>query len=268
MKITGALAALALVNNLSAVECAFLQDDDLFTDDGDVSTTLNSMKAAEKIHSAKFQGLNQEGQKDLLNEKSIMTFKDDEFVKNDVRKFDKSFLQLDEDDRVYPEPRPIGEFMAQLGDFDEIANTNMLSRTADQDRAVLGGSALNDDEDISTTLESMKTAEKMTGAKLKDVESNKQNALNTGHFVHDFLSDDHRVYTNELDNALVDKETVEAKAKAAELAKKKKQSLMQQEQHQSQRREQAAQAEMAIHFMEDEYVQTHESDSDSDSDDE
>ena len=41
--------------------------------------------------------------------------------------------------------------------------------------------------------------------------------------------DDHRVYTSELDNALVDKDVVDAKAKAAELAKKKKQSLMQME---------------------------------------
>lgn len=40
-----------------------------------------------------------------------MTFKDDEFVKNDMKKFEKSFLQLDEE-RVYPDPRPIGEMMA------------------------------------------------------------------------------------------------------------------------------------------------------------
>lgn len=40
-----------------------------------------------------------------------MTFKDDEFVKNDIRKFEKSFIQLDEE-RFYPEPRPIGEMMA------------------------------------------------------------------------------------------------------------------------------------------------------------
>jgi tRNA uridine 5-carbamoylmethylation protein Kti12 len=49
----------------------------------------------------------------------------------------------------------------------------MLSRTAEQDRAILGGSQLNDEEDMSTTLDSLKSAEKMTGFQLKDVESNK-----------------------------------------------------------------------------------------------
>ena len=195
-----------------------------------------------------------------------MTFKDDEFVKNDLKKFEKTFLQLDEE-RVYPQPRPIGEMMAQIGDTDEITTSNMLSRTADQDQAILGGSSLNDEEDISTTLESMKTAEKMHGTKLKEVETSKQNAINTGHYVHDFLADDHRVYTNELDNALVDKDAVNAKARAAEADKQKKQSLMQQEHNQSQRRERAAQAEMAIHFMDDDYVQTYQGDNDSESSD-
>lgn len=195
-----------------------------------------------------------------------MTFKDDEFVKNDMKKFEKSFLQLDEE-RVYPDPRPIGEMMAQIADFDEITTSSMMSRTADQDKAVLGGSSLNDDEDISTTLESMKSAEKMTGAKMKEVETTKLNAINTGHYVHDFLADDHRVYTTELDNAMVDKDIVNAKAKANEQARQEKQSLVQQEEKQSQRRERAAQAEMAIHFMDDDYVQTVQGDSDSDSSD-
>ena len=172
MKLAASLAALALVNNLSAVQCAFLQDDDLFTDDGDVASTMSSMKAAEKIHNTKFTGLNQSGQADVIHEKSAMTFKDDEFVKNDMKKFDKSFLQLD-DERVFPEPRPIGEVMAQIGDFEEINAANMMSRTAEQDKAILGGSSLNDDEDINTTLESMKTAEKMTGTKLKEVDVSK-----------------------------------------------------------------------------------------------
>ena len=92
MKFTASLAAIALLNNLSAVQCVNLKDDDLFTDDGEVSSTLSSMKSAEKIHNTHFTGLNQEGQKDVIQEKSVMTFKDDEFVKNDMRKFEKSFL--------------------------------------------------------------------------------------------------------------------------------------------------------------------------------
>ena len=51
MKFTVSLAVIALLNNLSAVQCVNLKDDDLFTDDGEVSSTLSSMKAAEKIHS-------------------------------------------------------------------------------------------------------------------------------------------------------------------------------------------------------------------------
>lgn len=91
--------------------------------------------------------------------------------------------------------------------------------------------------------------------------------MNTGHYVHDFLADDHRVYTNELDNALVDKDVVAQKAKATEQARQQKQSLMQQEIKQGERRERAAQAEMAIHFMDDDYVQTQQGDSDSESSD-
>jgi hypothetical protein len=175
MKFTASIAVIALLNNLSAVQCVNLKDDDLFSDDGEVSSTLSSMKAAEKIHNTHFTGLNQEGQTDVITEKSVMTFKDDEFVKNDMKKFEKSFLQLS-DERLYPEPRPIGEMMAQIGDFDEITTSKMLSRSAEQDQAILGGSSLNDEEDISTTLDSMKTAEKMHGTKLKEVETSKLNA--------------------------------------------------------------------------------------------
>ena len=108
-----------------------------------------------------------------------MTFSGDEFVKNDLRKFDKSFLQVE--DRIDPEPRPIGELMMQIGsrDFDEIKTSSMMSRTAEQDQAILGGSSLNDDEDMSSTLESIRTAEKMTGANFKAPESDKKLAEKT-----------------------------------------------------------------------------------------
>lgn len=135
MKFAASIAVMALINNLSAVQCASIMDDDLFTDDGDVSSTLSSMKQAEKIHNTKFTGLNAEGQKNAITEKSAMTFSGDEFIKNDIKKFEKTFLQLE--DRVFPEPRPIGEIMAQIGsgsgDFDEINVSNMISRTAEQD---------------------------------------------------------------------------------------------------------------------------------------
>ena len=78
---------------------------------------------------------------------------------------------------------------------------------------------MNDDEDMDTTMESIKTAEKMTGSKLNQVESNKQNAFKTGNMVHNYLEDDHRIYTAELDNAMTDKDAVDAKARAAEQVK-------------------------------------------------
>ena len=64
---------------------------------------------------------------------------------------------------------------------------------------------------MTTTMESIKAAEKMTGSKLNQVESNKQNALRTGNQVHNFLEDDHRIYTAELDNAMTGKDEVDAK---------------------------------------------------------
>lgn len=112
--------------------------------------------------------------------------------------------------------------MAQVNDFDDIKMSNMISRTAEQDQAVLGGSSLNDDEDMETTMQSIKTAEKMTGKQLNQVESSKKNAMATGSYVHNFLEDDHRVYTSELDNALVDKDVVDQKAKVAEMENKQK----------------------------------------------
>jgi hypothetical protein len=211
MKFYASIAVAALINNLSAVQCVSLMDDDLFTDDGDVSQTMASMKQAEKAHNTKFTGLNADAQKEAVNEKNSMTFTGDEFVKNDIKKFEKSFVQID--DQLYPSPRPIGELLAQIGvsDFDEVQHSTMISRTADQDRQVLAGSSLNDDEDMDSTMESIKTAEKMTGSKLNQVESSVKNAMKTGSYVHNFLEDDHRVYTSELDNALVDKDAVAAK---------------------------------------------------------
>lgn len=225
MKFAASFAVMALVNNLSSVQCSKMMDDDLFTDDGEVSATMSSMKMAEKAHNTKFIGLNREGQDEVIKEKSSMTFSGDEFVKNDLKKFDKSFVQI-EDSQNYPEARPIGEVLSMIGsmslDFDEVKTSAMISRTADQDRAVLAGSSLNDDEDEQTTLESLKSAEKMSGAKFDKVESKKENFARTGSFIHNFLEDDHRVYTNEVDNALADKSEQDKRANAEKRAQQQK----------------------------------------------
>lgn len=81
---------------------------------------------------------------------------------------------------------------------------------------------------MSTTLESIKMAEKMTGKQLHQVESNKQNALKSGSMVHNYLEDDHRIYTAEIDNAIVDKDAVDAKERESQKAMQQKQALVQQ----------------------------------------
>lgn len=110
----------------------------------------------------------------------------------------------------------------------------------------------------------------MSGAQLKQVDANKENAMRTGNYIHNFLEDDHRIYTSEVDNALADKSEADKKDHAAQIELKKKQALMQQQQQANIVKENKLNEEMAIHFMDDGYVQTHEesdsesSDSDSD----
>ena len=108
----------------------------------------------------------------------------------------------------------------------------------------------------------------MQGAKLNQVDANKENAMRTGSYIHNFLEDDHRIYTNEVDNAMADKSSEEAKLNAQKKEQQRKQSLVQQQQRAENQREKKANQEMAIHFMDDDYVQmrNEESSSDSDSD--
>lgn len=112
---------------------------------------------------------------------------------------------------------------------------------------------MNDDEDMDTTMESIKTAEKMTGKQLNQIESSVQNAKRTGSYVHNFLEDDHRIYTSELDNALVDKDIAEQKARADKQAAQQKATLAQQKAKQEIKREQKARDDVAIHFMDDDF---------------
>lgn len=162
MKIAASLAILALINN---VQSATLKDDDLFTDDGEALETLHSIKAAEKIHNQHMQVLKEDDQKDAITDKSDMQFQGDEFVKNDIKKYSANLLQLKSQIK-YKQPKPIGEMMAQIKDSEEVQNSVMVSRTAVQDAQVLAGSSLNDEEDEETTLDSIKSAERMTGGKM------------------------------------------------------------------------------------------------------
>jgi hypothetical protein len=107
----------------------------------------------------------------------------------------------------------------------------------------------------------------MHGAQLKKVDATRDNAIRTGNYIHNFLEDDHRVYTNEVDNALAGESEADKRDHQAQLVSQKKQALMQQQQKADIVKENKLNEEMAIHFMDDGYVQTQEeSDSDSDSD--
>lgn len=84
--------------------------------------------------------------RDTVQEKTVMKFKDDEFVKNDMiypsMAEQKSFLQVEDD--VFA-GRPIGEVLVDI------------SHPADSD---------NDDEEAET-LESLKSVERVSGEKLQ-----------------------------------------------------------------------------------------------------
>jgi hypothetical protein len=198
MKFTTTLAVLALINNVSAV--ALRDDDDLFTDNADEQETLNSIAQAEKAHGTKFNGISKEDEKALTTQKTKMTFQNDMFVMNERRVFGAADKNLPKgallmiDDTVYPEPRPIGEIMMQIG-----------FGPAEYDTKVLAGAQLNDDDDTATTLESLKAAEAISGNKMTTPEVNQENFKATGTEVEDFLARSHKVSTKELEDALTDK---------------------------------------------------------------
>ena len=172
--------------------------DDLFDDNGDVEMSLQSIKAAEKEHGTTFRGLSQEEQKDVVYEKANMVFQGDEFIKNDKR-FGVTLLQLDE--RVYPEPRPIGEMLAFISD--DVFNKNGMLRSAHDDMQILAGDGLNDEDEFNSTLESLKAAERISG---KHMDKGAE-LIGKESKVINFLEDDHRIHTSELNDALMDKET-------------------------------------------------------------
>ena len=144
------LVVLALLGHSQAIK---LTDDDLFSDDKDANDTLASIKQAEKEHGSHFTGISKEDMQSLVTQKSTMTFKDDEFVRNQEKKDweRKEFVQIDEQINIDPQARPIGQMLAQIG-YDE--------------HTVLQGQGLNDEDDVNDTLASIKSAEYTMGVKM------------------------------------------------------------------------------------------------------
>ena len=185
-------------------------EDDLFTDDGEQKELLASIHAAEKEHGAEFKTnsrMNEEDFKNLISEKTSMKFEGDEFVKNDAANYMKAsntFVQMSED---FDRREPIGNIMVGI-DVNEVTDK------------VLQGAQLNDEDDQAETLESLKSAERVSGAKLNTPEFTEKNFAKQGNLAKDFMEDDTRVYTKYLSDAFTDQETEDKLAKQRQDAEK------------------------------------------------
>ena len=113
-----------------------------------------------------------------------MTFDDDQFVKNDKKVFNSNFVQTEAFlSFEYPEPRPIGEVLSMI-------------KIADVD----------DEEDQATTLESIRSAESITGGRLDTPEVNKALIQKQGSKIQNLMESNSRISSDVLENALKDKE--------------------------------------------------------------
>ena len=61
-----------------------------------------------------------------------------------------------------------------------VINSNGMLRAATQDQKILAGAQLNDDDDQADTLESLKSAENISGKKIGQVEFGEKNYGKTG----------------------------------------------------------------------------------------
>ena len=147
--------------------------------------------------------MSREDQNDLLKVRTELHFGNDmEFLKNTERKDfganSHNLLQLGEEIRIYPEARPIGEMLAQIGDPEDI----------------LEGAGLNDAEDARLTLESLESAEKLTGEKMPNPEVYKSVAQirAKGSLVENLIQDNGRISGAMLDAGIATKEEEKPKS--------------------------------------------------------
>ena len=133
--------------------------------------------------------------KELIAAKTSMKFSGDDFVKNDAAYPNSSFVELESDvDSHFGIGKPIGEIMTMV-DVNEITDK------------ILAGAQLNDDDDQAETLESLKSAERVSGANMGTPEFTEKNFKKSGNLSQDFLADDNRIYTKYLSDAFTDKDT-------------------------------------------------------------
>lgn len=198
-----------------------------------------------------------------------MNFQGDQFIMNERRVYGTADKQLPKgallmiEDTVYPEPRPIGQLLMQMAHY----------TPADYDSKILAGAALNDEDDTASTLESLKSAEAISGNKMTTPVVDAENFKASGTDVEDFLARSHKVSTKELEDALSDKVPVNNMAQVEAAEKQKKAAEAAALAKKNAEANKAAEKEISIHFqaddiMDQEEVQVSESESESSSEDE
>ena len=95
----------------------------------------------------------------------------------------------------FPEARPIGEILMQLGDND----SNLVS-TGD-DNQVLSGASLNDKDDFDTTAQSLAESERNYGQKMNQVKVDEKFYEMHGNKYENLLSDSSHITMAELEAA-------------------------------------------------------------------
>ena len=165
--------------------------------------------------------------RDTVQEKTVMRFKDEEFVKNDMiypsMAEQKTFLQIGDE----ISGRPIGEMLV---DLDHPADSDLYDEEAD-------------------TLDSLKSAERVSGEKMQGASYVEKVLSNgSGNAAQDFLADDDRIYTKYLSDAFTDKDAEEKLAKQRADAEKAKQAAQKKEVKKEVKK---AEDFLAMHFNQD-----------------
>lgn len=99
----------------------------------------------------------------------------------------------------YPEARPIGEVLMQL-------------RDEDQDMSFVAQNT-NDEDEISSTLDSIKDVENATGQSMKAPVADEKFYEIHGNKYENLMADNNRISTAEIDDAMQDKADAEASRK-------------------------------------------------------
>ena len=191
---TTLIAVLALLGSASAVR---VRIGDYVDDDAEeIQATERSIAMAEKMHGYKFKGISKEQEQNLVAQKSSLNFDNEEnFLMNQPKKYD--YISLTQQ-MSYPEARPIGQALLQLGD--------------NYDSSLLY--TLDDQDDVSSTLDSLAQVEKASGKQMGAPVVDEKLYETQGNKVENLLGDNSRISLRELDEATMDQEDVARQVQA------------------------------------------------------